>query len=131
MKIVESGALECESAGGVPALGVRGGKGCAHVLQEAGPQLAEMGALTVDPSLQGSHESALAAVDVLDVAEDDAQLLFAEHVGAPAALAEVALRGGGVLFWGGGVSTFPPPRPSSPRDPLGRRPSPRRCRAGA
>lgn len=72
--------------------GSRPGAGCAHVLQEAGAQLAQVGALPVEPLLQRLHKRLLAPVDVLDVPKDGAQLLFAEHVGALATLPDVALR---------------------------------------
>lgn len=65
--------------------------GQAHVLQEAGAQLAQVGSLPVELLLQRRHEGLLAPVDVLDVPEDGAQLLLAEHVGAPVTLPDVAL----------------------------------------
>lgn len=66
------------------------------MLQEAGAQLTEMRSFPVELLLQGLDECLLAPVDVLDVAKDGTQLLLAEHVGALAALPDVALWAG----WG-------------------------------
>lgn len=63
----------------------------AHVLQEAGAQLAQVGLLPVELLLQRLYEGLLASVDVLYVSEDGAQLLLAEHVCTLATLPNVAL----------------------------------------
>lgn len=63
----------------------------AHVLQEAGAQLAQVGLLPVELLLQRLYEGLLASVDVLYVSEDGVQLLLAEHVCTLATLPDVAL----------------------------------------
>lgn len=63
----------------------------AHVLQEAGTQLAQVGSLPVELLLQRLYEGFLASVDILYVSKDGAQLFLAEHVCTLATLPDVAL----------------------------------------
>jgi len=63
----------------------------AHVLQEAAAHLAQVRLVLVELLLQALQEAPLEAVDVLDVAEDGAQLLLREHVRPLAALLDVTL----------------------------------------
>lgn len=63
----------------------------AYVFQEAAADLADVGLLLVELLLQPFQELPLEAVDLLDVAEDGAQLLFREHVRPLAALLDVTL----------------------------------------
>lgn len=87
------------------------------MFQKAGTQLAQVWPLCVELLLQSLHEGLLAAVDVLNVPEDGAQLLFTEHVLPLSALADIALGDGvGPRSLGTHLSTLPcatPPNQST------------------
>lgn len=87
------------------------------MFQKAGTQLAQVWPLCVELLLQSLHEGLLAAVDVLNVPEDGAQLLFTEHVLPLSALADISLGDGvGPRSLGTHLSTLPcatPPNQST------------------